>query len=96
MRWQNDVGLRVPRAVKLLDPPPPVGYDAMADRGFSMQRAWWRSKKVWGTILAAVTLGVGAHEGWDAATTLQVAACFMGGVTVEGVIDAVAAYKRKD
>lgn len=59
-----------------------------------MQPHWWKSKKVWGTILSVATLIVGAREGWDPEVTRNVAFCFMSGVTVEGVIDAVSAYKR--
>lgn len=57
-------------------------------------KKWWQSKKVWGTILSCATLIIGAREGWDLETTRAVAWSLMGGVTVEGVIDAFAAFKR--
>lgn len=58
-------------------------------------KKWWQSKKVWGTVLAVATLVVGAREGWDPEVTHSIAYCFMGGVTVEGVIDALSAYSKK-
>lgn len=67
----------------------------LPDRGFSVMRQWWKSKKVWGTILSAGIILLGHREGWDPSVTRDVAFCLMGGVTVEGVIDAFSAYSRK-
>lgn len=57
---------------------------------------WYKSKKIWGTILACFTLALGADRGWDPEVTLNISRSFMAGVFAEGIIDAVSAYRRKD
>lgn len=59
-------------------------------------KAWLSGKKkVFGTIASCLVLAIGYREGWDPEVTRSVAWCLMGGVTVEGLIDAFAAYKGR-
>jgi hypothetical protein len=59
-----------------------------------MNKQWWQKKKVWGTILSCAVYLIGAREGWEPETTHGIAGCLMGGVTIEGVIDALALFRR--
>lgn len=59
-----------------------------------MQRVWWKSKKVWGTIGAMLLYGIGAREGWNPDVTDAAAKMIFGGVVVEGVIDGLSAFAR--
>ena len=59
-----------------------------------MQKRWWQSRKVWGTVVAAL-IRLFAHKwGIDAETASSTALIVLGGVSVEGIIDAASAFGR--
>lgn len=58
-----------------------------------MAKKWWQKKKVWGTIIAMLLRLFGHKWGIDAETASDAALIIMGGVSVEGVIDAVSAFR---
>jgi len=60
-----------------------------------MNKRWWKSKKVWGTIIGAGLLVFGDRLGLDPETTSRAAWMMFGGVSVEGIVDAVAAFGRE-
>jgi hypothetical protein len=57
-----------------------------------MHQPWWRSRKVWGTLLAASIRLWGHKIGLDPEAASDAALLLLGGVGVEGVIDAVSAF----
>jgi hypothetical protein len=66
----------------------------LPDRGFVL-RSWYKSKKFWGTFLACVLRLVGGHNGWDMDVIEGASNILFGGVVVEGVVDAAAAFARE-
>jgi len=59
-----------------------------------VSKPWWQSKKVWGTLLAAAIRIFGQHWGLDAEASSGAALMLLGGVSVEGIIDAAAAFGK--
>lgn len=55
-------------------------------------KPWWKSKKVWGTVLALALRIWGNRLGVDVDAAVQGAYILLGGVAVEGVIDAASAF----
>lgn len=58
------------------------------------RKRWWQSKKVWGTIIGALLMGFGEKWGMDPEAASNAAYMFLGGVSVEGIIDAASAFGR--
>lgn len=58
------------------------------------RKRWTQSRKVWGTILAAAIRLFGNRLGVDSETASDAALLMLGGVGVEGIIDAVSAFGR--
>jgi len=56
------------------------------------RKKWWQSRKVWGTIAAAVIRMFGPRWGLDAETASDTALVLLGGASIEGIIDAVSAF----
>lgn len=54
----------------------------------------WRSRKLWGTIAAALLRLFAPKLGVDADAAEGAALLMIGGVGIEGVIDAVGAFAR--
>lgn len=57
-------------------------------------KPWWKQKKVWGTVLAACLRLWGQKLGVDAEAASGAALMILGGVSVEGVVDAVGAFGK--
>lgn len=58
-------------------------------------REWLSGKKkIIGMLLAAAVQVYGMRNGWDSDVRNSVSMIFMGGVTVEGVIDALALFRK--
>ena len=56
------------------------------------QTKWWKSKKVWGTIIGAIVRIQGPKWGWDVDAVSAASTMIFGGVAVEGIIDAASAF----
>lgn len=60
----------------------------------TQRKVWWKGRKLWGTILAALVRLYAPRYGFDAEAAEAAALLLIGGVTAEALIDAASAFGR--
>lgn len=61
-----------------------------------MRKPWWRQKKVWGVVIGALLRLFGSKMGLDPEAAEGASNCILAGVGVEGLADALGAFRKRD